>query len=50
MNSKVPVSKWFDIIGDKTMAGAIFDRIVHQSHWVELKGESIRKKVRIRVA
>jgi len=40
----VPVSKWHDVIGDKTMADAILDRIIHQSHRVELKGESMRKK------
>lgn len=44
VTSQVPVSKWHDVIGDKTMADAILDRIVHQSHRVELKGESMRKK------
>ena len=46
VTSQVPVSKWHDVIGDKTMADAILDRIVHQSHRVELKGESMRKKTR----
>ncbi|HXD94183.1 MAG TPA: IS21-like element helper ATPase IstB [Bacteroidia bacterium] len=44
ITSQVPVSKWYDIIGDKTMADAILDRIIHQAHRVELKGESMRKK------
>jgi len=44
ITSQVPVSKWYDIIGDKTMADAILDRIVYQSHRIELKGESMRKK------
>lgn len=44
ITSQVPVSKWYDVIGDKTMADAILDRIIHQSHRLELKGESMRKK------
>jgi DNA replication protein DnaC len=46
ITSQLPVNKWYDIIGDKTMADAILDRIIHQSHRVELKGESMRKKTR----
>jgi len=44
VTSQLPVSKWYDVIGDKTMADAILDRIIHQSHRVELKGDSMRKK------
>jgi DNA replication protein DnaC len=44
ITSQVPVSKWYDIIGDKTIADAILDRIIHQAHRVELKGESMRKR------
>jgi len=47
VTSQVPVNKWFEIIGDQTMADAILDRIVHQSHRLELKGESMRKKNQI---
>jgi DNA replication protein DnaC len=42
--SQVPVSKWHEIIGEKTIADAILDRIVHDAHRLELKGESLRKK------
>ena len=34
ITSQVPVSKWYDIIGDQTMADAILDRIIHQAHRV----------------
>lgn len=44
VTSQLPVSKWYDVIGDKTMADAILDRIIHQSHRIELAGESMRKK------
>jgi len=42
--SQLPVAKWFDIIGEATIADAILDRLVHTSYRVELKGESRRKK------
>jgi len=43
VTSQVPVNKWYEIIGEQTIADAILDRIVHQSHRLELKGESMRK-------
>lgn len=42
--SQLPVASWYDIIGEDTIADAILDRIVHVSHRIELKGESLRKK------
>jgi len=44
ITSQIPVSKWYDIIGEQTIADAILDRIVHESHRLELKGESMRKR------
>lgn len=44
MTSQVPVNKWHEVIGEKTVADAILDRIIHQAHRLELKGESLRKK------
>ena len=41
--SQLPVSSWFDVIGEETIADAILDRLVHTSHRLELKGESLRK-------
>ena len=41
--SQLPVSNWFDVIGEETIADAILDRLVHTSHRIELKGESLRK-------
>lgn len=41
--SQVPVNKWYDIIGEQTIADAILDRIVHDAHRIELQGESLRK-------
>lgn len=44
ITSQVPVSKWYEVIGEQTVADAILDRIIHQAHRLELKGESMRKK------
>lgn len=44
--SQLPVTNWYDIIGEVTIADAIMDRLVHTSHRLELYGEeSLRKKV-----
>ena len=42
--SQIPVTNWHEVIGEGTVADAILDRIVHTSHRIELKGESLRKK------
>lgn len=44
VTSQVPVKGWYEIIGEKTIADAILDRLIHQSHRIELSGESMRKK------
>jgi len=46
ITAQVPVKKWHEVIGEKTLADAILDRIVHQSIRIELYGESLRKKVK----
>lgn len=43
ITSQLPVKKWFDAIGDPTIADAICDRIFHSAIRIELKGESMRK-------
>ena len=44
ITSQLPVSKWHEVIGEQTIADAILDRIIHNAHRLELKGESLRKK------
>jgi len=44
ITSQLPVSQWYEVIGEKTIADAIMDRLVHQAHRIELNGESMRKK------
>lgn len=42
--SQLPLNEWYEVIGDKTLADTILDRIAHHAHCIELKGESLRKK------
>jgi hypothetical protein len=44
LTSQAPVSNWHAQIGDPTAADSILDRLVHNAHRIELKGESMRKK------
>jgi len=44
--SQLPTEAWHQIIGEQTIADAILDRIVHSAHRINLKGESMRKKLR----
>jgi DNA replication protein DnaC len=44
ITSQLPVNKWYEVIGEKTIADAILDRIIHDAHRLELKGDSLRKK------
>lgn len=41
--TQIPIKNWFEMIGDPTIADAVLDRLVHNAHKVELKGESMRK-------
>ena len=43
MISQLLVNEWHGITRDNTLADAILDRIVHNSHRLELGGEAMRK-------
>lgn len=42
--SQLPVDHWHEMIGDPTIADALLDRLVHNAHRIQLKGESMRKQ------
>ena len=44
ITSQIPVNKWHEVIGEETIADAILDRIIHDAHRIEMKGDSLRKK------
>jgi DNA replication protein DnaC len=43
MVSQLPVSDWYNMISNTTIADALLDRLLHNSHRIELRGESMRK-------
>src|SRR5216684_2397399 len=45
LTSQMPIAHWHEQIGDPTIADSILDRLVHNAHRLELKGESMRKKL-----
>jgi DNA replication protein DnaC len=49
ITSQVPIAKWYEVIGEKTIADAIMDRIIHNAHRMELTGESLRKKYKNKI-
>ena len=44
LTSQYPVNTWHELVGDPTVGDAILDRVIHNAHKLELKGESLRKK------
>ncbi len=44
VTSQVPVDRWYEIVGNPTIADAILDRLLHNAYRIELTGESLRKR------
>lgn len=45
LTSNRAMGDWMGIFPDPVIAGAILDRLTHQAHQIQLKGESVRKKL-----
>ncbi len=43
ISTQIPIKSWFESIGDPTIADAVLDRLIHNAHKINLKGESMRK-------
>jgi hypothetical protein len=43
LTSQLPVSKWHEQIGDPALADGILDRIAHNAHRIEMRGDSMRR-------
>jgi DNA replication protein DnaC len=43
LTSQIPIAQWHEQIGEATIADGILDRLVHNAHRIELRGESMRK-------
>jgi DNA replication protein DnaC len=50
VTSQLPVPSWHEWIADPTLGDAILDRLVHNAHRIELKGESMRRRAARRAA
>jgi len=47
ITSQIPINSWHELIGEGTIADAILDRIIHSSHSIVLKGDSMRKRRKV---
>lgn len=47
ITSQLPIKNWHEFIGDPTIADAVMDRLLHISHKFEMKGGSMRKKLKV---
>jgi len=48
LTSNRALPDWLDVFPDQVIGGAILDRLAHNAHQITLKGESIRKKLRLK--
>jgi len=44
VTSQLPVTRWHEQIGEATAADGILDRLVHNAHRIEMRGDSMRKR------
>ena len=44
ITSQLPIKKWYEVIGETTIADAILDRVLNNAQRIELKGDSLRRK------
>jgi DNA replication protein DnaC len=44
ITSQLPIDQWHGYLGERTLADAILDRLVHNSYRLALQGESMRKR------
>jgi DNA replication protein DnaC len=44
LTSQLSLARWNEQIGDPTAADGILDRLVHNAHRIEMRGDPMRKK------
>ena len=47
ITSQLPIDQWHAYLGDRTVADAILDRLVHNAYKLSLQGDSMRKRNQI---
>lgn len=45
ITAQLPIKAWHEYLGEPTIADAILDRLLHNKHLIELKGDSMRRKL-----
>lgn len=45
ITTQLPTKQWHQVLGEPTIADAICDRLLHNAFKIELKGDSMRKKL-----
>jgi DNA replication protein DnaC len=50
LTAQLPIARWHGQIGDPTAADGILDRLAHNAHRIEMRGDSIRNVARSRRA
>jgi DNA replication protein DnaC len=48
LTSQIPVARWHEQVGDATVADGILDRLVHNAHRIEMRGDGWRTHVSVR--
>lgn len=48
LTSNRALADWLDVFPDRVIGGAILDRLAHNAHQITLRGESVRKKLRLK--
>jgi hypothetical protein len=44
ITSQTPVDRWYNLIGEPTLADTILDRIIHNARRMQVSGDSLRKQ------
>ncbi len=44
ITSQLPLDRWYDYIAEPTLADAIMDRLINSSEYIELKGDTLRRR------
>jgi DNA replication protein DnaC len=43
--SQIPLTNWYELFTDPTLADAIMDRLINNSYQIDIQGPSMRKNI-----
>jgi DNA replication protein DnaC len=47
ITSQLPINKWYEYLAEPTLGDAIMDRILQHANRIELKGQSMRVRMKM---